>query len=176
MAVPTVYWAFGSKRALLMELVYTTVVGDDEPVPLAERPWWQEMPAEPDPVRQLERLTAINRRLHERAAEVFEVVRGAAASDPEIAALQREGSERRHQDSEVVARSLAAKSALRSGVTREQAADLLWAMSAPDWYRMLVVERSWSPAQYETWQVSSLMSFLLPGHESHPADSGRGRM
>jgi AcrR family transcriptional regulator len=161
-AVPTVYWAFGSKRQLLMELVSSRAVGDTNQVPLADRPWWQEMLSEPDPVRQLELLAAISRQAHERAAGAFEILRGAAASDPEIAALYREGGRRRYQDQQQVAHSLAARGALRPDITEEQAADLLWTMSASEWYRMLVVERGWTAQQYEAWQVASLSSVLLP--------------
>jgi AcrR family transcriptional regulator len=162
-AVPTVYWAFGSKRALLMELVSSRTVGDEEQIPLAERSWWREMIDEPDPVRQLELLATITRQAHERAVGAFEIVRGAAASDPEIAALYREGGRRRYQDNQAVAHSLAARGALRPEVTEQLAADVLWAMSAPEWYRMLVVERGWSAEQFEMWYTSSLSSFLLAG-------------
>jgi AcrR family transcriptional regulator len=166
-AVPTVYWAFGSKRALLMELVSSRTVGDEEQIPLAERSWWREMIDEPDPVRQLELLATITRQAHERAAGAFEIVRGAAASDPEIAALYREGGRRRYQDNQAVAHSLAARGALRPEVTEQLAADVLWAMSAPEWYRMLVVERGWSAEQFEMWYTSSLSSFLLAGDVLH---------
>jgi AcrR family transcriptional regulator len=162
-AVPTVYWAFGSKRALLMALVSSRTVGDEEQVPLAERQWWQEMLEEPDPVHQLELLAAIVRQSHERAATAFEILRDAAASDPEIAALYREGGQRRYRDNQTVAHALAAKGALRSGVTEQAAADVLWAMSASEWYRMFVLERDWSPEQYEAWHMLSLSGFLLPG-------------
>jgi AcrR family transcriptional regulator len=160
-AVPTVYWAFASKRALLLELISSRTVGDEEQTPLAARSWWQEMLDEPDPVHQLELLAAISRQAHERAAGAFEILRGAAASDPEIAALYREGGRRRYEDNQLVAHSLAARGALRPGITGEQATDALWAMSASDWYRMLVVERGWTAEQYEAWYVASLSGFLL---------------
>jgi hypothetical protein len=119
------------------------------------------MLTEPHPVRQLELLAAIVREAHERAAVAFEIMRGAAASDPEVAAIYREGGRRRYQDSQMVAASMAARGALRQGVTEQMATDLLWAMSASDWYRMLVIERDWSAEQYEEWYVSSLSRFLL---------------
>lgn len=162
-AVPTVYWTFGSKRALLMELASRRFVGEDEPIPLTQQPWWRELLAESDPVRQLEHLAALDRRLQERMVGVFEIVQGAAAADPEIASVLKEANERRYQDMTQLARALAGKGALRAGVTEEDAADLLWTMSAPNWYRMLVVERGWTAEQYEAWYVSSLASFLLSG-------------
>ena len=40
-ARPTVFSAFGSKAALLREVVDQALAGDDEPVPVAERPWFR---------------------------------------------------------------------------------------------------------------------------------------
>jgi AcrR family transcriptional regulator len=37
---PTVFAAVGSKQAILKQLRDIAVAGDDEPVPVAERPWY----------------------------------------------------------------------------------------------------------------------------------------
>src|SRR6202045_3629252 len=47
-AVPTVYLAFGTKRALLAELLDIAAVGDEEPVAVLERPWVDELRHDPD--------------------------------------------------------------------------------------------------------------------------------
>src|SRR5260370_25856660 len=52
-AVPTVYLAFGTKRALLAELIDIAAVGDEEPVAVLERPWVDQLPHHPDPPGQL---------------------------------------------------------------------------------------------------------------------------
>ncbi|MFD0475063.1 TetR/AcrR family transcriptional regulator [Nonomuraea thailandensis] len=39
-AVQTIYFVFGSKRALLKELLDVTIAGDDEPVATMDRPWY----------------------------------------------------------------------------------------------------------------------------------------
>ncbi|MDT7554326.1 MAG: hypothetical protein QOI16_2862, partial [Pseudonocardiales bacterium] len=39
-ARPTVAAAFGSKPALLRQILDEALAGDDEPVPVAERPWF----------------------------------------------------------------------------------------------------------------------------------------
>uniref|UniRef100_UPI001C3F2E52 TetR/AcrR family transcriptional regulator n=1 Tax=Microtetraspora fusca TaxID=1997 RepID=UPI001C3F2E52 len=39
-AVQTIYFVFGNKRALLKELVDVTIAGDDEPVAMMDRPWY----------------------------------------------------------------------------------------------------------------------------------------
>lgn len=165
-SAPTVTAVFGTKIALLEALIKLVVRGDVASAPLAERPWWQEMLAEPDPRRQL-RLHATNtRQIHERSADVFEIVRGAATADPEIAALLRQRGARRLQDTRAMAESLARKQALGPGLTIEQATDLLWALSAPELYRLLVAERGWSPERYEQWLAAALIYSLLGHHET----------
>lgn len=49
-AVQTVYFHFGNKATLLKEALDVAAVGDDKPVALLDRPWLQEVTAEPDPV------------------------------------------------------------------------------------------------------------------------------
>ena len=46
---PTVFAAAGSKPAILKQLRDIALAGDDEPVPVAQRPWFQGALAEPDP-------------------------------------------------------------------------------------------------------------------------------
>src|SRR6201986_5462013 len=56
---PTVFAAAGSKQSILKQLRDIALAGDDEPVPVAQRPWYREALAEPDPRRAL-RLYARN--------------------------------------------------------------------------------------------------------------------
>src|SRR6478735_11478001 len=53
-AVQTVYFHFGNKATLLKEALDEAAVGDDEPVPLMERTWFEQITAEPDPVRVID--------------------------------------------------------------------------------------------------------------------------
>src|SRR5918999_4088833 len=55
-AVPTVYASLRTKANILRAVVDLTVRGDDESVPLAARPGWQEMERQPDPPDRLPRL------------------------------------------------------------------------------------------------------------------------
>src|SRR5580704_1216270 len=46
-AVQTVYFHFGNKATVLKEVVDLLAVGDEEPVPMLDRPWVQQMREEP---------------------------------------------------------------------------------------------------------------------------------
>jgi len=50
-AVQTVYAVFGTKRAVLTELLAVRVVGDDAATPLKDRDDWRVMQAESEPGR-----------------------------------------------------------------------------------------------------------------------------
>src|SRR5215217_558269 len=41
-AVQTIYFTFGTKRALLKELADVSIAGDDEPIATMDRPWFQQ--------------------------------------------------------------------------------------------------------------------------------------
>jgi len=158
---PTITAVFVTKAQLLSHMIQLAVRGDAESPPLTERLWWQAMLSEPDPQRQLTLHAANVRRIHERSADVAEIVRGAVTADPEIASMLRELAEGRLRDAQMVAQSLDEKQALAGTVDRQRAADLLWSLCSHDLYRMLVVERHWPPEQYEQWLASSLIHFLL---------------
>jgi TetR/AcrR family transcriptional regulator, regulator of autoinduction and epiphytic fitness len=165
-SAPTVTAVFGTKAGLLDALINLEVRGDAESPPLTERAWWQAMLSEPDPRRQLA-LHAVNvRHIHQRSADVAEIVRGAATADPEIAALLRQRADGRLDDARMVAQSLYDKGALAPGVTLQWATDVLWAMSSHDTYWMLVRERGWPAEEYERWLASSLIHSLLEQHDA----------
>ncbi len=160
-SLPTVTAAFGTKLAILDALIRVEVRGDEAPTPLAARTRWQEMLREPDPVRQLILNAAALRHIHDRTTDIFEIVRGAATAEPEIAALRRSLNAQRFEDKRLLAQSLESKQALRPGLTVAQATDLLWALGSADVYRMLVVDCGWSPVEYEQWLAPSLAHSLL---------------
>jgi AcrR family transcriptional regulator len=164
---PTVTAVFGTKGTLVRELVNLVVRGDADDVPLIQQDWWLEMLAEPNPRRQLALHAANGRRIHERSADIAEIMRGAAGADPEIAAMLQQLASGRLADSWTVAQSLDEKHALAEGMTVERAADVLWALCSHDLFRMLVVERHWLPEEYERWLASSLTHALLDPSATH---------
>ena len=92
---PTVFASVGSKRTILKELRDLALAGDEEPIPVIQRPWYEEVLTEPDPERSL-RLYARNVvRMQQRAAELEEVLRNAAAADPELRELWRTSDDER---------------------------------------------------------------------------------
>ncbi len=73
----------------------------------------------------------------------------------------REGGNRRHQDCQLVARSLEHDEVLRAGLAAKEAADVLWFLAGPETYRHLVVEQQWSLDRYEEWLGQAFAALLL---------------
>ena len=88
-AVQTVYAVFGTKRELLRQLIETTITGDDESLPITERPEALSIAAEPDAHRRAELDAALSRAITERVGPIVTVAEEAAASDPERAAMMK---------------------------------------------------------------------------------------
>ncbi|HEV7757337.1 MAG TPA: helix-turn-helix domain-containing protein, partial [Acidimicrobiales bacterium] len=85
-AVQTVYYAFGTKRALLAAVLDASIAGDAEPLAVLERPWFDALDDETDARAAVAHLVEATVVILSRAAPVYEVVRRAAA-DAEVGEL-----------------------------------------------------------------------------------------
>jgi AcrR family transcriptional regulator len=157
----TFYATFGNKRALLSSVIDASIAGDDEPVPLLERAWVQKMRDEPNPTRRLEILAMNGALILERISPIYEVLRGASAVDPEIAALRDRYASQRYTGQRELVRIIGAGGCLRKGLSVEGAADTLFAIGSPETYRLLTVDRGWAPARFERWYAQTLSQLLL---------------
>ena len=157
----TVYTAFTNKRSLLSALVDVSIAGDDAPVPILDRPWVRELRDEPDLRRRIAILARNGRLILERRAPVDEVVRAAAASDPDIAALWRAGNAQRLAGQRQLLRLVAGDAGFREGLSDGEAVDTLHALGSPETYRLLTVDRGWSPARFERWYADTLAQLLF---------------
>ena len=99
------------------------------------------------------------RRIHERLAPLFRVLAAAAPSDPELASLWKGIADRRAANMLLFGKELATTGALRTSV--KEAADILWAMNAPELYTLFVQERGWTPDRFEQWLGESWQRLLL---------------
>jgi AcrR family transcriptional regulator len=157
----TIYATLKNKRSLLSELIDVSMAGDDAPVPILERAWVREIREEPDVRRRLRILARNGRLILERTAPVYEVLRGAAAADPEMASLLELNKAQRFAGQRELLRIVTGGEPLRDGSTRRAAADVLFAIGSPETYRSLVVDRGWSADRFERWYADTLSRLLL---------------
>jgi AcrR family transcriptional regulator len=151
----------GGKPALLKDARDISLAGDDEPVPVPQRPWFLAAMAPSDPAEVLRRQCANYRMLHGRAARLEAVLATAAASDPSLHALHAEALRQRHHGCALVIHRLRALGGLAPGLTDDHATDTLYTLSSPAVHLLLVHDRGWSPAQYQRWLHDQLEATLL---------------
>ncbi len=161
-AVETIYAAFGSKRAILSRLLDVSVVGDEKPVPLLERPGPQAVRRERDQRRQVQMFAHDIREIMERVSPIFDLMRAAAKTEPDIAEYLQHILEERLRGMTQFVQWLATNGPLREGLSLSDAAETVWALSSAEVYRLLTVDRGWPGERYETWLAETLTLLLLP--------------
>jgi AcrR family transcriptional regulator len=159
-AVPTVYKVFTTKRNLLAQVVERAMTGAEYSGRVDEQPWWQEQPQEPDPERQLALIARNARRIYQRAGQILEVVRAAAALDPDIGGIWRQLMQQRAARSERTAVELVSRAGARARFSTSQTAVTLQALSAPELYTAQI-EAGRTPDQYEQWLAAVLTASVL---------------
>jgi AcrR family transcriptional regulator len=160
-ALKTVYVNFDTKSGVLRALWNLRLRGDEGDAPITERPWFREVLDEREPERQLQLTARYSREVKARVGSLFEVIRGAAVVDSDIAALWERIQREFHATQREIVESLARKKALRSGVSVDRAADILWTLNHPNLWQLLVHERGWTPEEHERWWSDIATTQLL---------------
>lgn len=157
----TVYLAFESKSGLLRAVWHLLLRGDAGEAPMSQRPFYEELLAEPDAARQLRILARNSRQVKERSGRLLAVIRSAAHADADSAALWDRIQTEFYEMQPLIIDSLRRKKALRRGLDPVRAADLLWTLNHPEVWLLLVHERGWTPAEWEKWFAAAAASALL---------------
>lgn len=161
-SVETVYGAFGSKAGLVRDALRAALRGDDEPVPLIERPEIVRIREEPDPRRQIELYAAFVPPRNARIAPLVRVLWVGAQADEELAQVLAEHDANRLENMAAFAALLEERGGLRAGLTPAAARDVLWSLNSVELFDLLVTRRGWSERRYGRWLAESLASAVLP--------------
>ena len=159
-AVQTIYNSVGSKRDLLSQALDLAAAGQRAPVPVPQF-MREQAEQERDPRRIIAQLVEFWHGALPRTAPIFRIIREVAATDPDIAALERTRSAQRLSNYEQAARLLAERDALRRGLTIKGAAATIFAIGHPEGYRALVLDGDWDDAEWCMWAQETLETTLL---------------
>lgn len=170
-AVQTVYFHFGNKRTLLKEALDVAAVGDDEPVPLMDRPWAKQMRDEPDPVRIIELWLATGREILDRIAPLMRVVRGATSTDPEVAAQWDANQQQTRTAHGFLVDLLARRGALRPELDAARAVDIAFVISNAETYLQFTDVCGWTPQEWQERTADLLTAALVARPDAAPAFS-----
>ena len=158
----TVYRLFSSKQGILKALLDTSVAGDDEPIPVAERSHVRSLLDATRPEDSLARLAALSVDINTRTAPIYRILVSAASSETDAAAILDDLTRQRQEGQGRVATALARAKALRPGLRARDAGDVIHALASPELYHLFVIDRAWSPERYERWLAEALAGQLLP--------------
>lgn len=166
-SVPAVESAFGTKAALLKVAIDVAIAGDDEPVPMLERPWAAAAQAAATPQAFLSAVADIVVQAAERSDALVLVAYEAARSDERLAPLAVQLKAQRSVTASWIVDGLAARAALRPGVDRAQAIDVVWLLMDPAVFDRLTRDRAWTPQRFATWFADSALRLLADGAIHH---------
>jgi TetR/AcrR family transcriptional regulator, regulator of autoinduction and epiphytic fitness len=149
----TVYSAFGTKLGLAEEIIRVGFhfEGVEE---LAA-----QVRESTDPEVWLRGTAQISRRIQETCADLLRFMR--ESGDPELLARYHQHQELRLTQEGFLPAALERSGRLRGGMSWDEVLAVIWAMTGPDVFSMLVFERGMTPARYEEWLGTALIRLLL---------------
>jgi len=157
----TVFSAAGGKSWLLKTAYDRAIVGDDEPVPLLERPLARKLFQMSDPVAIVAGHARIVADAAQRVSAICEAIHAAAGCDPEVGDLWTEIGQQRLRGAEAFATLINEKGGLRGGLAVDEARDIIWIFNDPALHHALVRLRGWDQDQYRRWLTENLQRQLL---------------
>jgi hypothetical protein len=171
------YLAYDTKATLLRHVIEVAVRGDEEPVPLSQRPQWRAVLAGP-PDRAFARFAALNAALMARTAAIIALGEAAAAADTELAAYRDRAHEASREDVRALAAALSRAGALAPGTDEREAADTIYALAANEsLYLRLTQECGWTDDRY-AHLIGRILQAALgkpAAQNSHRDDCSAGR-
>jgi AcrR family transcriptional regulator len=159
----TVFQSVGSKVELLKTAWDWAVVGDDQPIAVADRPEIARMREERDPETLVELWVAQVMRVGSRTGSLAQVLARAVDVDPEAEALQARIDAERRTGASMFVEGLAAIGGLRRDVGPDEGTDMAWLLMNPLFVRRLRAERGWGDDQVRVWLVRLAKASLLDG-------------
>ena len=167
----TVFSAVGGKVALLKLAYDWSLVGDDEPVAMADRPEIRAIAATRSPRRAItvwvEHVTVVAR----RSTPMLLVMQTAADTDPDAAALYHKAIGDARLGARMFVEHLTTITTLRPWLDVERATDLVWALLDPGVYDRMVRRGGWNHDEFSSWLASALTQGILSsaGHGTSSA-------
>ncbi len=158
----SVYAIFRNKQSILAFLLDVAVGGQELPLPVIQQSAPQAIMQDKDQGRQIDRIARVCGGILSRAAPVYEIMRVAANTEPEIQKRVQHLHKERLGNMTSFFRNIAAHGSLREGVDEKSAGEMIWALTSPELFNLLTVELGWSEEKYSQWLADTLKRVLLP--------------
>lgn len=159
-SVDTIYKSFGGKPGLVRALYDRGLKGRGS-VSAYQRSEETRI-RETDPRAIMRKWGVLAAEVGAQVSPIQLLVRAAADTDPDVAALLKEISDHRLKRMRYLGRFLAERGYLRDGVSASQAADVMWTCTSPALYELLVLQRGWSLRRFGRFVADFMIAALLP--------------
>jgi len=137
-------------------------LGDDDPVPVAERPAMLAVRDEPDARRKIALFAAGLAQRQARSALVTILIRDGRHVDDSLAPVWAKVRDEGLAGMTALGRHLLETGQLRSGLGLAEVRDVLWNYLAIDHYERLVLSQGWPLERYGRWLAEAITSALCP--------------
>jgi AcrR family transcriptional regulator len=158
----SVYKGFGSKAALAKAVFDLVIAGDDEPIPVAERPAMQALRDEPDVRRKIAMFVDGLAQRQARSARVQILIRDGRHVDDSLAPIWAKLNDEGLVGMTMLGRHLLQTGQLRDGIDLDEVRDVLWNYLAIDTYERLVLSQRWPLQRYSHWLARAIVSAICP--------------
>lgn len=150
----------GPKASLLVSAFERSFAGDDDQLPLMERPELARILEQSDHAVMLQQYVAFIAEGNERASGIWRALMAAADADDAVREVAA-GVDRRRRSDIAGGADLLVGLGLVSPERRDQAADVLGFLTVPSTYLYFVEQSGWSRQQYEQWLLPAIMRLVF---------------
>ncbi|MFT3834622.1 MAG: TetR/AcrR family transcriptional regulator [Micropruina sp.] len=157
----TIYKTFGGKAGILKAVYDTSLVGDDEAVPLAQRPEALAVLDATGPVEAAAAYARLAGTISARIDPLLRMVLGSRDADAALSSFARTIDEERWAGSSFWVGRWHAEGWLREDLDVDRAADILWVINANE-PRWLLQDRGWTGDEITAWLADMFCRALLP--------------
>ena len=162
-SVPTVEALFGTKARLLKAAIDVAIAGDDEPVPVLDRPWADEAGKAGSLGEFLSMVAGALAAAQQRSAGLVLAVFEGSSRDSELQGLQEQMITQREATAAWIVRGMTRLAPLRPGLGTEEAVDVVWLLMDPAVFIRLTRQRRWDAGRYRRWIADALARLIITG-------------
>ena len=168
-SVETIYKSIGNKPAVLKAVLDVAIVGDNDAVSMLQHPLVAQLRCESDPRKLFLHYGKHIVDSWPRQVPLQLILRTAAAVDTDAQRQWQAAQDERLTGMAAFANDLAQRGFLRQDLDAAEARDILWTLTAPEQYEVLVLQRGWAIEQVARFITDAMIgTLLLPNASDNP--------
>lgn len=156
----TIYKSFDNKAGLVRAIYERGLTGTGE-IPAYQRSDGVREHLD-DPRELMRKWGALTAEVASTVTPILLLIRSASVTDASMAELLRLSNTHRIVRMKHNADFLAERGFLKEGVSLSEAIDVMWTVSSPELYELLVLQRRWTSSQFGGFVADTMAAALLP--------------